>query len=64
MAVKRCIKCNSPAYKLVDGRLYCKSCVAGMEMPKKVKLPCSCGCKEVVKKEPKKRSFWKRIFGI
>ncbi|KKK81509.1 hypothetical protein LCGC14_2812760, partial [marine sediment metagenome] len=24
MAVKRCIKCNSPAYKLIDGRLYCK----------------------------------------
>ena len=62
MAVKRCIKCNNPAYKLIDGRLYCKSCVDGMEMPKKVKQPCNCGCKTVVEEKPKKKSWWAKLF--
>ncbi len=60
MAIKRCVKCSSPAARMVDGRLYCERCLLIDDKKKEIKQPCSCGCKMV--EEPKKKSFWKRLF--
>jgi hypothetical protein len=62
MALKLCVKCNNRAHKILDGRLYCKDCVTEMEMPKKIKRPCDCGCKTIVEEKSKKKSWWKKLF--
>ncbi len=64
MAKKKCTNCSSPAAKMVDGKLYCERCLLIADKEKEMKQPCNCGCKMIVEEEPKKKSFWERIFSF
>ena len=64
MSRQLCTNCKAPAAKMVDGKLYCYRCLLIADKDKEIKQPCNCGCKMPVEEKPKKKSFWKRIFGI
>ena len=61
MAQKKCATCGALAAKMVDDKLYCDRCLLIVDKDKDVKHPCNCGCKMI--EEPKKKSFWEKIFG-